>query len=100
MMKKREQFVKGKFRSCWVCGLPTRYVETTYETALHKRRCLPIADRAYWKVMSDSGAPDLRGFANWRLYRFMKRGCKYRGEPTRPRPMDDPGFYPHHSVKG
>lgn len=88
-------FIKARPRACWVCGLPTRYIEINFEAYLHKKRCLKIADRAYWKT-TVAGAPDLDGrIANRRLYRFMRRGCKYRGEKARARPMDDPGFSQH-----
>jgi hypothetical protein len=66
-------FVRARgFRRCWVCGLPTRMIEICFEAALH-RRCVKIADRAYWKT-TVIGAPDLDGrFENWRLYRFLRK---------------------------
>lgn len=64
--------IKGRFGRCWVCRRPTRYIEINFETHLHKR-CIPIADRAYWKT-TVIGAPDFRSrYDNWRLYRFLRK---------------------------
>lgn len=71
-MRHKDEFVRGRFHRCWVCGLPTRLVEINFEAPLH-RRCVYIADRAYW-MTTPIGAPDFgRPIKNFRLYRFLRK---------------------------
>jgi hypothetical protein len=68
----RIEMHRGPWGRCWVCGLPTRLVEMNFEAYLH-RRCVRIADRAYW-MTSLIGAPDFgRPILNYRLYRFLRK---------------------------
>jgi hypothetical protein len=65
-------FLKGQWRKCWVCDRPTRYVNRWYGHPIH-RRCLYIADRAYW-MTTHAGASDFRNtLDNARLYRFLRK---------------------------
>lgn len=66
------EFLKGRWHRCWVCDRPTRYVNTWYGEPIHKR-CLYIADRAYWMTSYQGASPFINAADNARLYRFLRK---------------------------